>query len=68
MDYNELIKELEKIINQLESGDCGLEKSAELYQQGIEIAEKLGKQLDDTKGKITILKKQMDKIVEEDFN
>lgn len=68
MDYNELIKELEKIIAQLESGDCGLEKSATLYQQGIEIAEKLGKQLDETKGKITILKKQMDNIVEEDFN
>lgn len=68
MDYNELIKELEKIIAQLESGDCGLEKSTALYQQGIEIAEKLGKQLDETKGKITILKKQMDNIVEEDFN
>ena len=68
MDYNELIKELENIITELESGDCGLEKSAKLYQNGVEIAEKIGKQLDDTKGKITILKKQMDKIVEEDFN
>ena len=68
MDYNELIKELEKIILKLESGECGLEQSAKLYQQGIEISEKLGKQLDETKGKITILKKQMDKIIEEDFN
>ena len=68
MDYNELIKELEKIILKLESGECGLEQSAQLYQQGIEISEKLGKQLDETKGKITILKKQMDKIIEEDFN
>ena len=68
MDYNELIKELEKIILKLESGECGFEQSAQLYQQGIEISEKLGKQLDETKGKITILKKQMDKIIEEDFN
>lgn len=68
MEYNDIIKELENIIEQLESGECGLENSAKLYERGTDLAKQLGKQIDDTKGKITIIKQQLDKIIEEDFN
>ena len=68
MEYNDIIKELEQVVKELEQGDCGLEKSASLYERGVELASMLGEKLDETKGRITILKKQMDKIVEEDFN
>ena len=68
MEYNDIIKELEQIVSELENGDCGLEKSTKLYERGVELASMLGKKLDDTKGKITILKKQLNDIVEEDFN
>ena len=68
MEYNDIMKELENIIKQLESGECGLENSAILYERGTELAQLLGKQIDDTKGKITVIKQQLDKIIEEDFN
>ena len=49
MEYNDIIKELEQIISELELGDCGLEKSAKLYERGVELASMLGKKLDETK-------------------
>ena len=68
MDINQIIEELEKIIARLESGECGLEESAKLYEKGTELSKLLSKQIDETKGKITIIKQQLDKIIEEDFN
>ena len=68
VEYSKIVEELEKIVLELESGECGLDRATELYAKGTELAEMLGKQLEDTKGKITIIKRQLDAIVEEDFN
>ena len=68
VEYNKIIQELEQIIAELENGGCGLERAAMLYERGTELAKMLGKQLEETKGKITVIKKQLDKITEEDFN
>ena len=40
MEYNKIIQELEQIIAELESGGCGLERAAMLYERGTETKEK----------------------------
>ena len=68
MDCNNYVKQLEEIVEKLESGECSMEESAKLFEQGTQIAKNIGKQIQETKGKVTIIKQELDKIVEEDFN
>ncbi len=51
----ELLK-LSDIAQRLQSGGEGIEKSMELYSQGISLADKLQKKLDEYKAKIEIIK------------
>lgn len=51
----ELLK-LSDIAQRLQSGGEGIEKSMELYSQGISLADKLQKKLDKYKAKIEIIK------------
>ena len=39
--FESAIEELEKIVTQLEGDNASLEKSLELYEQGVKIAEEL---------------------------
>ena len=40
LSFEESLKELENIVDQLESGDIDLEKSVELYEKGIKLKKK----------------------------
>ncbi len=46
------LAELEKIVQKLESGDCSLDESIELFSKGTELSAKCKKQLEDAKQKI----------------
>ena len=46
------IKELEKIVARLESGECGLDESIELYAKGIMLSSECKNLLDSAKQKI----------------
>lgn len=46
------LKELENIVNKLESGDCGLDESLELYSKGITLSVECKKQLETARQKI----------------
>ena len=52
MYFEESLKKLEEILNQLESGNLSLENSIVLYQEGIGIAEQCKLQLNEAKLKI----------------
>ncbi len=52
MHFEEGIKKLEEIVNALENGDLSLEKSVELYSNGMEISVNCKKELEDAKLKI----------------
>ena len=54
--FESSMEELEKIVTQLEGDNTSLEKSLELYEQGVKIAEKLRKQLDKAEQRIEVLK------------
>ena len=68
MNYKELEKELESIIEKLESGEVGLEEASTLYERGARITKTLYEKLKNEKGKITIIKEELGKITEEDFD
>ncbi len=46
------LKELEKIVQKLESGECGLDESLELYANGVKLSSECKKQLESARQKI----------------
>lgn len=55
--FEEALKKLEKIINELESGELSLDESLKKYQEGIELARTCNQKLDSAKKKIDLLSK-----------
>jgi exodeoxyribonuclease VII small subunit len=55
LSYEELVRELEKIVRSLESGDITLDQSMALFARGIELSRQCQNQLDAIEKKITIL-------------
>jgi exodeoxyribonuclease VII small subunit len=53
-------KELEKIVEQLEAGDLPLERSLELYEQGVRLWRQCHKRLDDAERRVEVLLKGSD--------
>lgn len=53
--FEQDLKKLEKISQQLQSGSEGIEKSMQLYEDGVQLANDLAKKLDTYKTKIEIL-------------
>jgi len=54
-DFETDLTRLRQITERLNSGDEGLEKSMELYTEGMKLADELQKRLDKYKSKIEIL-------------
>ena len=44
--FEESIKELEKIVESLEKGDCGLSESLDLFEKGIKLSKECNDMLD----------------------
>lgn len=55
ISFEAAIAELEKTVERLESGECTLDESIELFTKGIEAAKLCNKRLNDAKLKITTL-------------
>ena len=62
------VKELEEIVDKLESGEVDLEKSVELYQKGMELKKICDDKLKKVELQIKKIKVENNKIVKEDFN
>ena len=67
MNFEEGMKELEKIISNLENGDTQFDEAAKLFERGAEICKCLNKNLEETKGKITVIREELGTILEEDL-
>lgn len=52
ISFEDNLKELEIIVSKLESGNCGLDESIELYSKGIKLSSQCKKQLENAKQKI----------------
>jgi exodeoxyribonuclease VII small subunit len=53
--FESSLQELERIVQQLEAGDLPLEKSLELFEQGVRLSRECQKRLDDAERKVEIL-------------
>jgi len=55
--FEEALKKLEKIVEDLENGDLSLDEALKKYQEGIELSRACSSKLDNAKKKIDVLVK-----------
>ena len=68
-NFEEMMKDLEQIATELESGELSLDESVKKFEEGIEISKSCSKILEDAEKKITILIKESNgEIAEENFS
>jgi exodeoxyribonuclease VII small subunit len=58
--FEDSIKKLETIVDQLEKGDLSLEDSIKLFEEGVSLSAICKKELDTAEGKVQMLVKQRD--------
>jgi exodeoxyribonuclease VII small subunit len=58
--FEESLKQLEKIVDQLEHGDLPLEESLRLFEEGVRLSSACKQELDAAEGKVQILMKERD--------
>ena len=65
--FEEAMKQLEQIVQELESGDLPLEKAILKYEEGVRLSRFCSEKLDETEKRITILQNQEEKVLEKPF-
>ena len=68
MSFEAAIRELEAIVNQLESGDLELEQSLSLFERGIELTRLSQARLQDAEQKVQILMEKQGQLELQDFS
>ena len=53
--FEQSIRKLEQIVQELESGDLPLEKALQKFEEGIQLSKRCSKILDETEKKVTLL-------------
>lgn len=67
MNFEEGMKELEDIITKLENGDTKFDEATKLFERGASICKTLNATLEQTKGRVSIIREELGAILEEDF-
>lgn len=65
--FEESMKNLETIVNELEKGDLSLDESVEKFEEGIKISKECNNMLESAEKKISILLQNDEEITEENF-
>lgn len=68
MNIDEKIKKLQEIADKLDKNEVTFEESLKLFEEGNQIAKELYTELNNAKGKVTILKQDLDNFREEGMN
>ena len=55
ISFEEALRQLEEIVENLEDGSLDLDKSIEMFQKGMELSSICTKKLDDAERKVTML-------------
>ena len=58
--FEESLKKLENIVEQLEKGDLALEETLKLFEEGVGLSAACKKELDEAEGRVQTLVKQRD--------
>ncbi len=67
-NFEETIKNLEQITNELEKGDLNLDESVAKFEQGMKLSKMCNDILESAEKRISILIKKDDGVTEENFN
>lgn len=67
ISFEEAMKQLEVISEELEKGDLDLDKSVAKFEEGMKLSKQCNKLLEDAEKRITILLKDGDTVKEEGF-
>ena len=66
--FEQSLKQLERIVQELESGDLPIEKALKKFEEGIQLSKFCSQALDETEKRISVLlKDQQGKIIEKPF-
>ncbi|MCL2370363.1 MAG: exodeoxyribonuclease VII small subunit [Firmicutes bacterium] len=66
-NFENKLKELEKIALEMEEKNTTLEKGIELFEKGVSVTRECLTTLNQSKGKITVIKKELDQLMEEPY-
>lgn len=67
MKFEDKMKELQSIADKMEDSNLPMDEAIALYEKGSELAKECFAVLNETKGKITVIKQDLDKYKEENF-
>lgn len=68
MNYEQAIEELEKVLSELESQNIGLDEALKLFEESVELSKICFEKIKQTRGKVEIIKKELDGIKIQDFS
>ena len=68
MSFEEAMKDLEKIANELEKGDLNLDQSVLKFEEGMKLSKICSEILENAEKRISILIKNGEELEEEKFN
>lgn len=66
-NFEEAMKQLEEIANELEKGKLSLEESVIKFEEGMKLSKQCSDMIESAEKKITILMKDGDELKEEEF-
>ena len=67
VNFENSLRSLEKLVNQLEQGDLSLEESLKAFEKGIKLTRECNSKLDEAEQKISLLTGQGDDLKLTDF-
>lgn len=67
-NFEETIKKLEVIANELEKGDLNLDESVSKFEEGMKLSKTCSEILENAEKRISILIRKDDEVTEENFN
>jgi exodeoxyribonuclease VII small subunit len=65
--FEQSLKQLEQIVNEMESGELPLEQAIRKFEEGIELSKFCAQKLEETERKITLLMQTGEAVVEKPF-
>ncbi len=66
MKFEDSLKELDTIVEKLESGKLSIDESIDLYTKGIKLCNECNKKLNEVKGKISLLEESAEGLKEKE--
>ncbi len=68
MSFEENVKRLQEIVEKLESGETKLDEVNTLFAEGADLTKKCYELLNESKGKVTVLREELNKLIEKTLN